>query len=186
MRTIYLAGPEVFCPAASELGARKKALCEGYGFRGLFPLDGELQQTSSARELGFAISAANEQLIRHADLVIANLTPFRGASADVGTVYELGLARGLGKVIHGYSNDPASFAERTFALFGQGEYGGSELHDRDGLSIEQFDLHDNLMIEGGIALSGGIFLTHQAAEAEKYSDLTAFEAILSALQKQSR
>ncbi|PIQ42311.1 MAG: nucleoside 2-deoxyribosyltransferase, partial [Thalassolituus sp. CG17_big_fil_post_rev_8_21_14_2_50_53_8] len=47
---------------------------------------------------------------------------------------------------------------------------------RDGLSIEQFDLHDNLMIEGGIALSGGIFLTHQAAEAEKYTDLTAFEA----------
>ncbi|WP_286720155.1 nucleoside 2-deoxyribosyltransferase [Thalassolituus sp. UBA2009] len=177
-RTIYLAGPEVFCPAASELGARKKALCEHYGFRGLFPLDGELQQSGSARELGFAISAANEQLIRRADLVIANLTPFRGASADAGTVYELGLARGLGKIIHDYSNDPALFAERTFALFGQGEYDGSELHDRDGLSIEQFDLHDNLMIEGGIALSGGIFLTHQAAEAEKYTDLTAFEALL--------
>jgi len=110
--------------------------------------------------------------------VIANLTPFRGASADAGTVYELGLARGLGKIIHDYSNDPALFAERTFALFGQGEYDGSELHDRDGLSIEQFDLHDNLMIEGGIALSGGIFLTHQAAEAEKYTDLTAFEALL--------
>ena len=184
LRKIYLAGPEVFCPEASELGSRKKALCKHYGFHGLFPLDGEVQASGSARELGFAISAANEQLIRNADLVIANLTPFRGASADVGTVYETGLARGLGKVIHGYSNDPASFSERTFALFGQGEYGQSELHDRDGLSIERFDLHDNLMIEGGIALSGGIFLTHPATEAEKYSDLTAFENLLRQLQLQ--
>ena len=32
-----------------------------------------------------------------ADAIIANLTPFRGPSADAGTVYELGYMAGRGK-----------------------------------------------------------------------------------------
>lgn len=185
MTLIYLAGPEVFLPNAVEQGAAKKALCEQYGFTGLYPLDAELDPDAydSPQAMAFAISRGNEQLIQQADAIIANLTPFRGVSADVGTVYELGLARGLGKTLLAYSNDVRPFAERSYAMFGPAEavYSASgelAMIDRDGNSIEDFSLSDNLMIEGGIQLAKGRFMTHESSAAERLTDLSGFEALL--------
>ena len=48
-----------------------------------------------------------------ADAIIANLTPFRGPSADAGTVYELGYMAGRGKLCLAYCNDPAAYADRV-------------------------------------------------------------------------
>ena len=39
MKKIYLAGPDVFLPNAIEEGERLKALCQDYGYEGLFPMD---------------------------------------------------------------------------------------------------------------------------------------------------
>ncbi|WP_430461860.1 nucleoside 2-deoxyribosyltransferase [Thalassolituus sp. LLYu03] len=188
MKRIYLAGPEVFLPNANELGLRKKQLCRDYGFEGLFPLDTEIRMGDDNENLGFVISRANEGLIHDADIIIANLTPFRGASADVGTVYELGLARGLGKILLGYSNDPTPFTQRTFALFGDGPlhlHNPGELHDRNGLKIEEFGLNDNLMIDGGIHAASGEFLLHDATDSQRFTDLTAFERLLAQLKARS-
>ncbi len=184
MKYIYLAGPEVFLPEADALGHAKKQLCLRYGFSGLFPLDTEIRMADDNENLGFVISRANEGLIQQADIIIANLTPFRGPSADVGTVYELGLARGLGKVLAGYSNDQTPFLQRTFGEFGSGELhsqNSGEIHDRNGHKIEEFGLADNLMIEGGIHAAGGLFMTHDARPEERYTDLTAFERLLQQL-----
>lgn len=179
---IYLAGPEVFFPDADELGARKKQICEQYGFTGLFPLDTQIEPAATASATGFLISHENEQLIQACDLVIANLTPFRGASADVGTVYEIGLARGLGKPIHGYTNDPELYHSRLNALFGSGtEQPQGQLRDRDGLKIEEFDLRDNLMIDGGIHACGGHFITAQKKAA--ITETAAFEELLIRLSR---
>ena len=179
MKRIYLAGPDVFFSNAGEIGNQKKRLCQRYGFIGLFPLDGEVAEQTCARDTGLAISLANEALIRECDIVVANLTPFRGASADVGTVYELGLARGLGKHIHGYSNDPALYKQRVFDHAGTGtisEQTAGDLRDKNGFKIEEFDLHDNLMIDGGIHASGGYFLTADAPTLS--DDLALFERLL--------
>lgn len=187
MKRIYLAGPDVFLPNASEVGEQKKQLCTQYGFMGLFPLDGDIASQTSPRETGLAISSANEDLIHQCDIVVANLTPFRGASADVGTVYELGLARGLGKNIHGYSNDPRPYTQRVFEHSGSGliqEQKSGELRDKNNMKIEEFELSDNLMIDGGIHASGGKFLI----SSHKYSsldDLTLFEEILNVLRENS-
>lgn len=186
MKRIYLAGPEVFLPDAEALGHRKKQLCRDYGFTGLFPIDSEIRMADDQENPGFAISRGNENLIREADIIIANLTPFRGPSADVGTVYELGLARGLNKLLAGYSNCPESYLERVWQQSGEGELAQQpcgDIRDRSGLKIEEFGLHDNLMIEGGIHNAGGLFLTHAAASGQRYSDLTAFEALLAELQR---
>ena len=179
---IYLAGPEVFAPNAIELGVRKKALCQHYGFEGIFPLDNEITSSLSPVETGLLISRENERLIADSDLVIANLSPFRGASADVGTVYELGLARGLDKTIHGYSNDPELYQDRLLSLCGPSasQQAGS-LCDRDGLKIEEFDLHDNLMIDGAIAAAGGYFVLAQK-KADIFS-MTTFEEVLIRLHR---
>lgn len=45
--------------------------------------------------------------------MIANLTPFRGASADAGTLVELGWFLGRGRPIFGYSNSATPFAARA-------------------------------------------------------------------------
>jgi len=174
---IYLAGPEVFAPNADELGNRKKELCQRYGHQGIFPLDTQIDNADTKQLTGLAISKANEELIRKCDLVIANLTPFRGASADVGTVYELGLARGLGKPIHGYTNDPDLYHSRLTALFGADDLQPEgQLRDRDGLKIEEFDLRDNLMIDGGIHACGGHFIAAQKKAA--IYETAAFEDVL--------
>ena len=82
---VYLAGPEVFLRDPHTAADAKRALCRRYGFAGVFPLDAEVAGDFATRaERGFAIHAANERLIRSCQLLVANLTPFRGPSADVG------------------------------------------------------------------------------------------------------
>lgn len=189
-KTIYLAGPEVFLPNAVEVGQLKQALCRRYGFVGLFPLDAELPSQGLAdnpQSLGFAISAANEQLIRQADWVIANMTPFRGPSVDVGTAYELGFARGLGKLIHGYCYDIRPYAERVWEQSppSQADHRtAGNLRDGQGLKIEEFQLHDNLMLEGGINQAGGMFVKLSSQQAQPLEDLSGFEYLLQQLAQQ--
>ena len=61
---VYLAGPDVFLPQPKAFAARKKALCDAYGFEGVFPLDAEIDaQGVDKRELALRISRANEALI---------------------------------------------------------------------------------------------------------------------------
>jgi nucleoside 2-deoxyribosyltransferase len=82
---LYLAGPDVFLREAVEIGRRKKALCRDNGHEGLFPLDNDVSPDDAA-----AIFAANRGLMDRADAGLFNLSPFRGPSADAGTVFELG------------------------------------------------------------------------------------------------
>jgi len=184
MPRIYLAGPEVFLPDADDIGEEKKRLCARYGFAGLFPLDTVIAPAQTPEATGFVISAANEALIASADIVIANLTPFRGPSADVGTVYEIGLARGMGKAIHGYSNEPQPYTQRVFSHCGSGDISDQatgDLRDRDGLKIEEFNLTDNLMIDGGIHASGGHFIVSE--QEAPLSCLETLERLLQTLQQ---
>src|SRR5246500_5858513 len=108
---IYLAGPDVFLPDALSIGQRKVAICARYGLVGLFPLDTPVDRSAASASL--AIFQNNEAMMEASDAIIANLTPFRGAGADPGTVYELGYMAGRGKLCLAYSNDPAVYADRV-------------------------------------------------------------------------
>lgn len=169
---VYLAGPDVFLPDPQRAGAAKKALCERHGFAGVFPLDADLElEGLPRRDAALAIGAANEALIRGCQLLVANLTPFRGPSADAGTVWELGFACGLGLTVFGYSNVARDFAARTRAFLRE---------HPDGLALESFDLADNLMLVHAIEKSGGTFVAKATARAKRYTDLAAFEECLAA------
>src|SRR6185312_13912219 len=114
MRTIYLAGPEVFLPDAHQIGERKKGICQKYGFKGLFPLDKELDLSEmSGRAKATAIYRANVDLISRSDVVVANLTPFRGPSMDVGTAFEIGFGAALHLPIFGYANVSELLVQRV-------------------------------------------------------------------------
>jgi nucleoside 2-deoxyribosyltransferase len=174
---IYLAGPEVFLADAAGVGARKRAICAKFGLVGVFPGDQDSPDASLSRpEQGLAISRAMETLMRGCDAMIVNMTPFHGPSADVGSAYEMGFMRALGRPIFGYSNDPRWFAERVAAFWGGAirSRRTGENEGPDGMAIEDFDLHDNLMLVGGIAAAGGFVIAGATTESERYTDLAAF------------
>ncbi len=170
---LYLAGPDVFLPNAREIGARKRALCEQHGFEGLFPLDVELEASADSA----AIFRANCAEMRRADAGLFNLTPFRGPSADAGTVFELGYMVALGKSVHGYANAAGTYVERvrrSFAL----ERRDGRAWDPGGAAVEDFGLTDNLMIVHALA---GRFVALEEHGAEALAAFRAFAACLSAL-----
>lgn len=140
MKKIYLAGPEVFLKNAKEVGKELKQLCSQYGFDGYFPLDNEIQGDNQ-QELADNIQKANIDLIQECDIVIANLSPFRGPEPDSGTVWEVGFAQGLGKRVLGYSKDRRTLKEKTQSILNLGD----SSTDNEGLEIEDFGLTHNLM-----------------------------------------
>ncbi|MFT8245368.1 nucleoside 2-deoxyribosyltransferase [Roseomonas sp. BN140053] len=178
---IYLAGPDVFLPDPWAAAAAKKAVCARFGAEGVFPMDPvHCPEADAAAEPFLAIYLRNEAHLRACDAVLANLTPFRGPSADAGTVYEVGFMRALGRRVAGYSNDPRPFASRTLDFLGEQvrRRADGSWEDAEGLHLENFDCHDNLMIDGGIRAAGGPFVARAVPEAERWRDLVAFEAAL--------
>ena len=107
----YLAGPDIFLSEAVQLTERKKAICARHGLIGISPLDplpGEPADWAALPEWR-RIALRNEAHIRSCDLMIANLTPFRGPSADVGTVYEVAFMRSLSRPVFAYATTAAGF-----------------------------------------------------------------------------
>ena len=174
---VYLAGPEVFLPEPIAAGAAKKALCERYGLVGVYPLDLALQLDGLDKaEASRRIFLACEALMRSCDLLIANLTPFRGASADVGTAYEMGYARALGKPVFAYTNTPLDYRRRAEMVRAAAHlpFDG----DFAAMEIEDFGLADNLMLAVAAAESGTHVVQHPAAPGTEMTDLAGFEKCL--------
>ncbi|HEY7307831.1 MAG TPA: nucleoside 2-deoxyribosyltransferase [Gemmataceae bacterium] len=175
---VYLAGPDVFLRDAVGQGERKKALCRQYGLEGVFPFDVEVESSKGhARETALLISKSNEELIRGCRAMIANMTPFRGPSADVGTAYEMGMGRALGLLVFAYTNVAVPFTTRTASFLGPAarrDQAGC-LRDGDDMAVEEWGLMDNLMLEGGALASGGELVVVNASERERFNDLSGFE-----------
>ncbi len=148
----YLAGPDVFLPAAERHARRKIAICAAHGIDGRAPLDemmGNVPASPHAMPMWQAIFCQNLALMESCDVVIANLTPFRGASADAGTLVELGWFLGRGRPVFGYSNTAVPFTERIRRQT-------ALIPDPAGdLVVEDFGLIDNLMIPGAVQLGSG-------------------------------
>ena len=169
MPTAYLAGPDVFLPNAATLAAAKIALCAVYGITGIAPFNPDLDLTLPAALLWRRIFADDLRMMRDCDIIIANLTPFRGASADAGTLVELGWFLGAGKPAYGYSNSAQNFAARSQAQL------DAVPDPMPGLAVEDFGLADNLMIEG--ALPGGLVLPPDGL-SRAFDSLEVFELCL--------
>ncbi|MFD1957449.1 nucleoside 2-deoxyribosyltransferase [Paenibacillus thailandensis] len=165
---IYLAGFEVFYPNAVELGKEMKELCAKYGFEGLYPLDKEIKPLPTGRETAAAIFEGNVNLIREADIIIANLNPFRGEEPDSGTVFECGLGYGWNKKLYAHVKDARTMAERLQP----GTDPETGLY-RDGMTIEEFGLSNNLMLSIPVTIVEG---TLEDALRRVRADLEAEQA----------
>ena len=140
---IYLAGFDVFRRDAKEHGEHLKQLCRDRGFVGLYPLDGQLPSSLQRLDAAGWIYAANIELIRSADIVMANLDDFRGSGEpDSGTSFEVGFAAALGKPIWAYRSNEGTLAQRVEAA----ATGGKGAYCAGGYLIEDFGLSVNLML----------------------------------------
>lgn len=153
---LYLAGPDVFRADVREHGARLVALCARYGFIGLFPADPEvMDRLETLRAEGRDQQDGPEMIFQEdiakveaCDGVLANLTPFRGPSADPGTCVEIGWAKGLRKPVWGYSDDLRPWYEKTLDWNGGPFVNGADgvPYARDGMTVDLFPETDNLMM----------------------------------------
>ena len=172
----YLAGPEVFLPrpVALSVGQAKKDLCLRYGFTGVFPLDDAPDLNGlSPGEIGLAIFDHSIALLDSSQVAVANLTPFRGVSMDVGTAVEMGYMFGLGRPVFGYTNDADDYKVRVASLGGGGE----------GNDVEDFGFVDNLMCEGPPRRSGVPVVRQTSSKEHAMTDLRAFEECLAQAAK---
>lgn len=161
MKSVYLAGPDVFYLDADRLAEEHKALCRQYGFEPLHPID---QPTLKSRH----IFTTNIELLSRADAVVANLNPFRGAEVDSGTAFEVGFAVALGIPVVRYIESSECLKDRVGRLFGPLGQQGSVWRDRDGNLVENFEHPVNLMLaEPCMIVVGGLEDALQALGSAK-------------------
>lgn len=133
-KSIYIAGPAVFNP---DFGVgyydHVRKLLEPHNVTPLIPTDNVLENPT-----GLLIRNKNIEMIQQCDAIIADLSPFRSNEPDCGTAFEVGYAAALGKLLLTFTTDKRSMVEK---------YGGGK--DKDGLSVENFDLPFNLMLSDG-------------------------------------
>ncbi|OCJ13410.1 nucleoside 2-deoxyribosyltransferase [Rhizobium sp. AC44/96] len=166
---------------------RKGELALDYGFAPSVMAETELDPTGlTPFEFGCRISAANERMMRDSDVAIANLTPFRGIAADVGTAFEVGFMRALGKPVFGYTNVVRGYFERLTEDY----YGGrcerqsdGYVRGPDGMMVENHMMVDNLMIDGAIDVSGGLLLRRDVPADAVYEDLSAYVDCLASARR---
>ncbi len=152
---VYLAGPEVFLPDAAAVLARKAAMVRAAGLAPLVPVDEQDGRARDASDPAAGIYAGNLALLDACDLLIANLTPFRGPGADPGTVFELGYVAARGCPVLAYSADVRDAAERIRDGAGATPDRHGVLRDPDGLLVEDFGRAENLMPAIACERAGG-------------------------------
>ena len=174
----YLAGPEVFLPQAREHALRKIEICARHGIVGRTPLNEDIERSAkmSDPDHAFAIFRKDIAMMEACEIIIVNLTPFRGASADSGTLVELGWFLGRGRPIFGYSNSATPFGHRSRTHV---EALPDTLH---GIVVEDFGLPDNLMIPGAVLDGGGhpMMLPHDGKD-RAFDALDVFERCVARL-----
>ena len=171
MINAYLAGPDVFLPDPVAHGQRKIDICARHGLRGRAPLNetipGLAGMTPDAA--WWAIYRSDVSMMEECAIVIANLTPFRGASADSGTLIEVGWFLGRGRRIFGYSNSAVGFEARSRLQV------AAVPDPVAGVTHEGFGLADNLVIEGAVMDGSGAGVMVPAADLA-FDSLVLFEA----------
>ncbi|MFP8966255.1 nucleoside 2-deoxyribosyltransferase [Pokkaliibacter sp. CJK22405] len=173
MMRLYIAGPDVFHPQAQQLGEGKKALCAEFGFEGVFPFDNGVEITgeNSFRE-GVAIYQGNCHLMEGCQLMIANMTPFRGIGMDNGTAFEMGYMQARGARLFGYTLCEALYEARANTA--------NAGRDADGMAVEGFEMVDNLMMVG--ALEAPVVIV-PADPMSVPAHLEAFKQVLASIRQ---
>src|SRR6185437_11053275 len=103
---------------------------------------------------------------------VANLTPFRGPSMDVGTAFEIGFGAALHLPIFGYANVSELLVQRVVR---RSSPLPSAPVDENGMEVENFGFFENLMVEVPILQTAGAIEFEMVPEGERFTNLAIFE-----------
>jgi nucleoside 2-deoxyribosyltransferase len=151
----YMAGPWVFRPAPDIESFRQRVrdFCDGPlqgAITPIFPMDPIVNPSRNGTPFTMdftdpvKIAFHCRRHIVRCDVIVADVTPFRGVQPDPGTVLEIGFAHGAGKDVWLYSGEPIPrLRDRLIA-----EKRASASQDRDNLGyfIEDFGLPVDTML----------------------------------------
>jgi nucleoside 2-deoxyribosyltransferase len=151
----------VFLPDAAAIGEAKQEICRRHGLEGLFP--GDVPESDVLVEGGRLLFRRLVEMMDRSDVIIANMTPFRGVSIDPGTAVEIGYMYAKGRPVFGYTNERDIYAARMARL------------TSDGTLVEPFGLTDNLMCVAPALESGALVVRDDVPESERFQDLRGFE-----------
>ena len=153
---LYLAGPEVFLPNATEMAEKQRQLCEKYGFIGLHPMDNNINLSDQSMQTAVQIYRSDVSQIRECNIVVANCNAFRGLLMDDGTAYEIGFGNALGKPAYGYIETLDSVSVRTREQYPCQQLADGKTIDQEGyLVTEDFGTSINLMMQCGMIENSG-------------------------------
>lgn len=96
------------------------------------------------------IYQANIEKMEQSQAMLANVDPFRGPHMDPGTAFEIGFFVARSKPVVCYTQSPSRLMERVVQWSGEIKGQAPDIRDRDNRLIENFNLQDNLMIEGSL------------------------------------
>ena len=181
---IYLAGPMSFCLTPKEKAVDRKKAIERFNkevlhdadfkFVGIPPIDSDVDEFKNDPATAMKIFKINIDLMNYSDLIIANMTRFRGPSMDVGTAFEMGYMYALGKPVFGFysiadtyctadqkssafdcadkdSDEKTTYADKVKKFAGGFFLNPADSHtDKYTHQIEGFGLGDNLMMIGAV------------------------------------
>jgi len=145
-KKIYVAGPAVFRKDAVEYLNTQKKQIENKGYEALIPLDKNIDFDREPELIRAEIFQKNVEHIKNCDIVIADLNNFRHNEQDSGTIWEIGMAYGLGKEIYIYSEDNRTLLEKTQEEDKNTTTDGASVFDSNEMEIENFGGRFNLMI----------------------------------------
>ena len=179
--SVFLAGPDPWFPDPAPHLTRRDELVRAAGLSPVAPSVGAgLGEEERSEVTARLIYADTLSSLRAADAVIANLTPWRGASCDPATAFQCGFAAAQGKPVLAYMNlqdeDDADPRGRIEALFGAMPDARGCWRDPEGCEIEDFYLPETIMLWGE---ARRLFLI---VTPEPWSDLTGLELCLDSLK----
>jgi len=166
---IYLAGPDVFRAEekVKEVSKALKDVAAKYKQYGHFPLDNALAPKGGdykSQEFSYDIFSANVKLMDEADVIIANIQPYRGPNMDDGTAFEIGYGYAKKKLIYGYSTSAdIKYPEIVDRFMKTLKPDATAVHTEEFPQIEDLGKNPvNLMIRESIYETGGkIFKTFE-------------------------
>lgn len=144
---VYLAGPEVFFYDAPVVFEKAVEFARGLGLIPLSPYDAvPSSHIKNDKSEAHKIYLGNIGLIDQCDVVVANLSSFRGSEPDSGTVFEIGYAKAKGKKVVGFIGSDTQYYEKVSEVTRvfRDERGG--LRDERQRWVEEMGLPFNLMI----------------------------------------
>lgn len=109
-KRVYFAGPWVFHRDADTHADLIRIQAVTYGLEAILPTDAEPGASYPDTAADVAIHCLAQ--IRRANVIIADVSPFRGPEPDSGTIFEIGYAAALGHQVILFSTDQRSIRQR--------------------------------------------------------------------------